>query len=102
MGSFYLPLCVMVMVYVKILRVVSAKKREMTWANSSRNSSLDRSTNTVNVDVQHQHHHPTYRLHRLNQPHYSKAKQSARMPPPEHTASASTILLEQPIVYAGI
>ena len=82
---------------MKILRVVSAKKKEMTWTSGSRNSSLDRSTNTVNVDVQH---HPTYRLHRLNQPHFSKARQATRTP--EHTASASTILLEQPIVFAGI
>ena len=31
MASFYVPLCVMVVVYVKILRVVADKKKEMSW-----------------------------------------------------------------------
>lgn len=43
MASFYVPLCVMVVVYAKILRVVADKKKQMTWTNNSRNSSVDRS-----------------------------------------------------------
>jgi hypothetical protein len=41
MASFYVPLCVMVVVYVKILRVVADKKKQMTWKhpNLRRNSS---------------------------------------------------------------
>jgi len=31
MVSFYVPLLVMVVVYVKILRVVAEKKKEMSW-----------------------------------------------------------------------
>lgn len=31
MASFYVPLCVMIVVYVKILRVVADKKKQMGW-----------------------------------------------------------------------
>ena len=35
MASFWVPLCVMVVVYVKILRVVADKKKTMTWKKTS-------------------------------------------------------------------
>lgn len=35
MASFYLPLCVMVVVYAKILRVVTDKKKDMKWKKKS-------------------------------------------------------------------
>ncbi|CAG7687335.1 unnamed protein product [Allacma fusca] len=35
MASFYIPLCVMVVVYAKILRVVTDKKKEMNWKKKS-------------------------------------------------------------------
>ncbi|CAL8109985.1 unnamed protein product [Orchesella dallaii] len=53
MASFYVPLCVMVVVYVKILRVVAEKKKCMTWTNNSRSSSVDR--NAVHMDMHYPH-----------------------------------------------
>ncbi len=53
MASFYVPLLVMVVVYVKILRVVAEKKKHMTWTNNSRSSSVDR--NAVHVDMHYSH-----------------------------------------------
>ncbi|CAG7725496.1 unnamed protein product, partial [Allacma fusca] len=35
MASFYVPLIVIVVVYVKILRIVADKKKEMTWKQQS-------------------------------------------------------------------
>lgn len=44
MVSFYVPLCVMVVVYVKILRVVSDKKKQMGWKPPSNHKSVHRNT----------------------------------------------------------
>lgn len=60
MASFYVPLLVMVVVYVKILRVVAEKKKHMTWTNNSRSSSVDR--NAVHADM-HYSHQGRYRLY---------------------------------------
>lgn len=68
MVSFYLPLCVMVVVYMKILRVVTVKKKEMAWTNSSsRGNSIDQSTLTTNVNVRPSHQTQLH-LEQMNHP----------------------------------
>ncbi|CAL8125376.1 unnamed protein product [Orchesella dallaii] len=44
MASFYVPLCVMVVVYVKILRVVADKKKQMGWKPAHPHQSIHRSS----------------------------------------------------------
>lgn len=64
MASFYVPLLVMVVVYVKILRVVAEKKKHMTWTNNSRSSSVDRNAVHVDIHYTHQGRYPLYTFSR--------------------------------------
>jgi len=47
MASFYVPLCVMVVVYVKILRVVADKKKQMSWKHPSIHRTSSSTTNST-------------------------------------------------------
>ena len=49
MASFYVPLCVMVVVYFKILRVVADKKKTMSWNNDVHRVSSSVDANSVHV-----------------------------------------------------